>query len=110
MVPPRNFKQRGHNMSLDPTLSEILEYVDNLNLDIAEDNCDFDASMSQFDLYKAIYFVAIHHHGGQWSNLYSVIAQTRFRPGAFEKRLPNEDDEPLQTELYNELADWIVNG
>lgn len=40
---------------------------------------DFD-----FDTEAAIYYFAAHWHDGQWSELYSVLSHSDYRPGACE--------------------------
>jgi len=35
----------------------------------------------RFDIEEAIYWFANDYHGGQWSNLYSVLCQSQYHPG-----------------------------
>ncbi len=52
----------------DPTREEILSYLANYEGD-------------EFDKEEAIYWFANDWHGGQWSNLYSVLSTSEYRPG-----------------------------
>lgn len=54
----------------DPTRSEILDSLRKLPFTIDE-----------FDREEGIYWFASDWHGGQWSNLYSVLSTSPFRPG-----------------------------
>jgi hypothetical protein len=56
----------------DPTLEEILAALDNPSDDDA-------------DVYCAIYWFANDWHSGQWSNLYSVLSTSPYRPGMCER-------------------------
>src|SRR5688572_16347993 len=58
---------------LDPTRDEMLAY---LNSQLVE--------MDEFDKEGAIYWFANHYHSGQWSNLYSVLSTSQYRPGRME--------------------------
>ena len=35
----------------------------------------------EFDIEEAIYWFASDYHGGQWTNLYSVLCNSQFNPG-----------------------------
>jgi len=48
-----------------------------------------------FDIEAAIYWFASHYHGGQWSNLYSALSTSQYRPGPLA-----DDPEPDSVEEY----------
>lgn len=70
----------------DPTLEEMLIALDNPTDDDA-------------DAYCAIYWFATDWHGGQSSNLYSVLSTSRYRPGCLER-----EPEGYAAEHYNTLV------
>ncbi len=63
----------------DPTREECLEVL-------AATVPDAD----EFDRETALYWFAADYHGGQWTNLYSMLSTSRYRPGRMESG-PEED-------------------
>lgn len=59
-------------MTTDPTIDALRAFVDNL---------PFASERTEFDREEAIYWFAYSWHGGQNSNLYSVLCQSEFSPG-----------------------------
>lgn len=59
----------------DPTREE---------LDAALAAFPFISEADDFDKEEAIYWLASDWHGGQSSNLYSVLSTSEFRPGPFQ--------------------------
>jgi len=57
----------------DPTREEMIEF---LRATYGNEE-GFD-----FDVEEAVYWFAAWYHSGQWSNLYSVLSTSEFRPGA----------------------------
>ena len=59
----------------------------------------------QNDAEVAIYWFANHYHGGQWSNLYSVLSTSPFRPGPIS-RGPQEGsgEEMMYKALQSEFS------
>lgn len=55
---------------------------------------------SDFDIEEAIYWFANNYHGGQSSNLYSVLGVSEFRPGMHSNG-PTTD---ASKDIYN----WLV--
>jgi len=55
----------------DPTGDEMRAFLRDL----------FGPELDAFDIEGAIYWFASDYHGGQWSNLYSVLSTSQFRPG-----------------------------
>lgn len=78
----------------DPTKDEMLNYLKSLPLYKDEDGFDDESQV-------AIYWFANHYHGGQNSNLYSVLSTSDYKPGPIGD-LSKEGD--LVNDLYNELV------
>lgn len=78
-------------MTHDPTLKEMRKY---LTLRPFADEFD------EFDREEAIYWFANDYHSGQWSNLYSALSCSEFRPSPIA-RGPSES----ASILYDELID-----
>ena len=56
----------------DPTYQELYDYLAG----------NSDAKELEFEIEEAIYWFACNYHGGQWSNLYSVLSTSKYSPGA----------------------------
>ena len=54
-----------------------------------------------FDIEGAIYWFANDYHGGQWSNLYSALSTSEFRPGPLAN---GPEPESMEADLYAELV------
>lgn len=76
----------------DPTYGELIDAV-------REQFPDADEA----DTEEAIYWFAADYHGGQWSNLYSVLCSAKFRPGHAAKHVTK--GRTLAREIYSALAD-----
>jgi hypothetical protein len=44
----------------------------------------------EFDREQAIYWFASDYHGGQWSNLYSALCTSEYKPGTIERGVEPE--------------------
>ncbi len=55
-----------------------------------------------FDVEAAIYWFANDWHGGQWSNLYSALSTSPYRPGACEN---GPDPESPAADMYATLEE-----
>jgi hypothetical protein len=75
--------------SQDPTREELLEAIQG-------QFPDADA----FDAEEAIYWFAADWHGGQWSNLYSVLSTSGFRPG---RASSGPESETVASDIYSFL-------
>ena len=75
----------------DPTREEMLEFL----APIAK---QYEAE--EFDIEEAIYWFAGDYHGGQWSNLYSALSTSPYKPGICT-RAPGETAQ----ELYDALEE-----
>lgn len=61
-------------MAADPTKDEMVQAIRN----------DCGNEPDDFDIESAIYWFAYAYHGGQWSNLYSILSTSPYKPGAIE--------------------------
>ena len=61
----------------DPTRDEMLTAL-------AQSGAD------EFDIEAAIYWFSTDWHGGQWSNLYSALSTSPYKPGLSEHCCPDE--------------------
>ena len=77
----------------DPTHAEMEDFLYH-NWDPKE--------ITQFDVEEAIYWFAHDHHGGQTSNLYSVLSTSKFKPGAYNTGLP---DDSISLDMYTRLVE-----
>lgn len=77
----------------DPTKKEMLDFLKKMYG--SEDSWEDDAEV-------AIYWFASDYHSGQWSNLYSVLSTSPFKPGRFTKG-PEKDS--MEEDMYNDLVD-----
>jgi len=56
-----------------------------------------------FDMEAAIYWFANHYHGGQWSELYSILSTSQYNPG---RMVNGPEDEGESTKMmYDSLVD-----
>lgn len=77
---------------IDPTKAEMLAA-----LETAFKGCEFD----EFDTEGAIYWFAADYHGGQWSNLYSALSTSPYRPGACES---GPEDGSTAADMFEHLV------
>ena len=95
---PQNEVLGGH--SDDPTKEEMINFLETKFqglLDPAE------AESNEFDMETAIYWFAHDYHGGQWSNLYSVLSTSEFKPSPLERGV-RDLESGTATEMYNALV------
>ena len=59
----------------------------------------------EFDAEAAIYWFANDWHGGQWSNLYSALSTSPYRPALSESGCADE-----ALDCYDVLMSSFVNG
>lgn len=62
----------------DPTAAEMRDFLQNT---FPEETAPNTESGLNFDVEAAIYWFANDWHGGQWSNLYSALSTSEYRPG-----------------------------
>lgn len=81
----------------DPTYEEMETFLKTLTI--------YEAS--EFDIACAIYWFSSLWHSGQWSNLYSALSTSPYRPGACETE-PSSDT--LEGMLLGELETKFTLG
>ncbi len=82
----------------DPTKEEMFEYLQGIYGN--EEGFEGDAE-------AAIYWFANFNHGGQGSNLYSVLSTSRFRPGRITKGPQKDSGEEM---MYRDLEHQFGGG
>ena len=108
----------------DPTREELIEYLKSIyarvtcgeTCELPEgetyDTIDWDLSndllCAHFDIEEAAYYLAVHLHHGQRSNLYAAVCQSDFNPGPLAKDLPDEEERFVATSLYFAGVEWIT--
>ncbi len=75
----------------DPTREDMLAALDTFG---------FVSEQDEFDREEAIYWFANHWHGGQWSNLYSVLSTSPYSPGPIAT---GPSQESMAADLYAHL-------
>jgi len=83
----------------DPTKEEMVNFLKNKFKGLV----DFNDSGTDFDIESAIYWFASNYYNGQWSNLYSVLSTSQFKPGPSHRSIEDEESE-IGNEMYNALA------
>jgi hypothetical protein len=85
----------------DPTREDMLAFLQTEKLILTG---SYIASEDDFDIEEAIYWFSADYHGGQWSNLYSALSTSEFRPGMNARR-----PYAFAKDLYNMLVDEYAN-
>jgi len=60
--------------------------------------------LDETDIEVAIYWYASDYHSGQYSNLYSALSKSEYKPGRMETGIDDEGNESAK-DLYNVLED-----
>jgi hypothetical protein len=107
-------------MASDPTRDELIAYLESIYPDVtcgeplhteAEAESDtHEGCPCRFDIEEAAYYLAAHWHGGQWSNLYSALSCSPFKPGPCSSDLPDDEERFTASELYRAGSHWIEHG
>ena len=77
----------------DPTREEMLRFL--------QEHTDHESGC-EFNIECAIYWFAADNHGGQGSNLYSVLSASEYKPGIMERKPPRDS---LASDLYDALSE-----
>lgn len=96
----------GETPITDPTKEEMVNFLTQKFQGLI-DPAEVDAN--NFDIESAIYWFANDYHGGQNSNLYSVLSTSEFRPGPMHKSIEDEESETA-TMMYQELVNQYGGG
>lgn len=79
----------------DPTKREMLNFLRN-----KYDKLGYDQNSAEI----AIYWFAYEYNGGQWSNLYSSLSTSPYKPGRNQSDVFDTEDD-LAIDMYNDLCD-----
>jgi len=90
----------------DPTKEEMVNFLTQKFHGMV-DPAETDAN--NFDVAAAIYWFANDYHGGQSSNLYSVLSTSDYRPGPMHKSIEDDESETA-TMMYQELVNKFGGG
>lgn len=60
----------------------------------------------EYDAEEAIYWFASDYHGGQWSNLYSVLSTSPFKPGSMSN---GPEPDSMAEMMYQDLEQEYAN-
>lgn len=89
----KNWKTDLDESKSDPEKSDLLSYLSRIygNEDGFQDSAEV-----------AIYWFANHFHSGQYSNLYSILSTSPFRPGPISN---GPEPGSMEEMMYNDLVD-----
>lgn len=93
--------------SLDPTRAELLERIF-ATFSVSLESSYSDYADNDFDVESALYWFANDYHAGQWSNLYSVLSTSEYKPSPLASGIASESE--LGQEIYQFLVDIFVKG
>lgn len=92
-------------MNADPTREDLLK--------VAKEGSDLNhLDADDMDIEQAIYWFCSDYHGGQASNLYSVLSTSKYKPGALEKSagdLVSVDDFSVAAIVYGHLENVFIH-
>jgi len=105
----------------DPTRAELIAFLESQYADVTGGetyhteepaDCDeHDGCGCRFAIESAAYWLAAHYHGGQSSHLYAALCQSPYRPGPYERDLPDDEGDDnercTESDLYRAGARWI---
>lgn len=98
----KSFYELLENMnddSGDRLKQEMKNYLKTKNKGLMDVNShDFDFSME-----AAIYWFAYGYHSGQWSDLYSILSTSEYKPSILARNIQDEDEEVQN--LYQDLVE-----
>lgn len=89
---------------VDPTRRELMRILQPYRDAITREN-----GRDGWDMAReaAIFWFAYSHHGGQWSNLYSVLSTSPYRPGRLESGV---DPDSWEGYLFEALVGHFFKG
>lgn len=100
----------------DPTRAELIGYLESiydyvtggeeLHTEAEAEEDEHDGCGCRFDVESAAYYLANDYHGGQDSNLYSLVSTSPYHPGPSEMGIEDTENETAMV-LYEMGAEWI---
>ena len=107
-------------MAGDPTREELIQFLERnyaavtgnetLHTEEESEQDDHSGCGCRFDVEEAAYYIAAHWHVGQWSNLYSALSLSPFKPGPTTRDLPDDGERWTASELYRLGSEAIERG
>lgn len=90
---PLNMKEDSgqESNSDDPTKEEMLSFLQQ----------NLSSEFTEFDAEEAIYWFGYSYHGGQWSNLYSALSTSKYKPSPSMNDIPEDGVSKI---MYDELV------
>ena len=86
----------------DPTDKEMRDHIATAFAGLMDPH---DKESNEFDIAEAIYWFAGNYHGGQWTNLYSVLSTSDYRPGPMtDGPEPDSQSAMIYSELESEFG------
>ena len=68
---------------------------------------DVNSPEFNFSMEAAIYWFAYGYHSGQWSDLYSILSTSEYKPSMLARNVNDEDEEVKM--LYQDLVEKFKN-
>lgn len=87
------------DMLTKPLKEQMIEAID-----VEFDSFDTETVDFNFSREVAIFYFAMFYHGGQWSELYSILSTSDYNPGAGE----DFDDLMEECDVDKMIYDFIV--
>jgi len=95
---PKLNEEFGGNTT-DPTKEEMEAFLKQEFMNVVDS-----PEVIDFDIAAAIYWFANHYHGGQWSNLYSALSTSDYKPGRMHTGI-GDDQSQTAIDMYQALVD-----
>lgn len=97
----------------DPTRAQMRKYLIGIWPAITYERFNKRSIDQIFDLEMAMYYFAREYYDGQWSNLYSVLSTSEYRPGACQLGFDDastREENPIAFSLYCALIRHFIKG
>ena len=70
---------------------------------------DVNDSSFDFDFESALYYLATNWHSGQWSELYSILSTSGYKPGRLENFESWKEENFAGSDIYDYLEDKYIS-
>lgn len=99
---PERFDESKKND--DPTKKEMINFLKKKYEGLLDPE---EVEANEFDMEEAIYWFAHDYHGGQWSNLYSVLSTSDYNPSRSHNSIKDTNSE-VAIDMYKDLEDKFI--
>lgn len=90
-------------MNTDPTKEEILSFL--LNDPATKHVIDDESSVEE-----ALYYIAYNYHTGQFSNLYSILSTSQYRPSmSFTGDIYADSHYNISADIYDAIVSFMFS-